>query len=162
MPDNEQLRARYRPQEIRLLLIGESPPANETFFYRGDSRLHRYTEQAFRAAQNRSFQDSEAFLTAFCAAGCFLEDLSHVPLDGQPDGARRKARIDSEAILARRLRGVRPRAIVCVMKAIERNVRRSVAYAGLEAVPFHAVPFPAQGHQKRFVEETVPIIRTYC
>jgi hypothetical protein len=162
MPDNEQLRARYRPQEIRLLLIGESPPANETFFYRGDSRLHRYTEQAFRAAQNRSFQDSEAFLTAFCAAGCFLEDLSHVPLGVRPEGERRKARIDSEALLAHRLSGVRPYAIVCAMRAIESNVRRSVAAAGLDAVPFHAVPFPAQGHQKKFVEEIAPIIRTYC
>lgn len=37
----EQKRRRYRPQKVRVLLIGESAPANGTFFYRGDSSLAR-------------------------------------------------------------------------------------------------------------------------
>ena len=46
----EELRRRYRPETVRALFVGESPPAGGTFFYAANSNLYRFTEQAFRAA----------------------------------------------------------------------------------------------------------------
>ncbi len=44
----EELRLRYRPKKVGVLLVAESRPAGGTFFYAGNSNLVRYTEQAFR------------------------------------------------------------------------------------------------------------------
>jgi hypothetical protein len=35
----ESLRQSYRPQQVRVLFVGESPPAGGTFFYRANSNL---------------------------------------------------------------------------------------------------------------------------
>jgi hypothetical protein len=37
---NEELRRKYRPGRVRLLFIGESPPASGRFFYRRNSGLY--------------------------------------------------------------------------------------------------------------------------
>jgi hypothetical protein len=39
----EVLRGRYRPDVIRVLLVGESPPAGGTFFYAANYNLYRAT-----------------------------------------------------------------------------------------------------------------------
>ena len=44
----ERLRRQYRPEHIRLLFIGESPPASGRFFYRRDSGLYRAIRDTFR------------------------------------------------------------------------------------------------------------------
>lgn len=48
--DFERLRARYRPERIVALFVGQSPPAGGTFFYFANSNLYRHTERAFREA----------------------------------------------------------------------------------------------------------------
>jgi hypothetical protein len=63
----EALRLRYKPARVRWLLIGESPPANGTFFYKADSNLSRYTQQAFSTALEREFADGKEFLDFFKA-----------------------------------------------------------------------------------------------
>ncbi|MEW6230545.1 MAG: hypothetical protein AB1700_21080, partial [Bacillota bacterium] len=60
----EQKRQNYQPRDVRVLLIGESPPANGTFFYSGNSNLARYTREAFEAVFG-SFGDMTEFLDAF-------------------------------------------------------------------------------------------------
>jgi hypothetical protein len=39
----EAVRDEFRPERVKEILIGESRPSNGTFFYRGDSRLAKYT-----------------------------------------------------------------------------------------------------------------------
>jgi hypothetical protein len=48
MVNSEDLRARYRPRDVDVLFIGESPPAGGTFFYAANSNLYYATEEAFR------------------------------------------------------------------------------------------------------------------
>ena len=47
MDDREELRRRYQPKEVKVLFIGESPPARGTFFYKGDSPLFTHTQSMF-------------------------------------------------------------------------------------------------------------------
>ena len=42
----EVTRARYRPDRITTLFVGESAPASGAFFYHGDSAMLRYMQQA--------------------------------------------------------------------------------------------------------------------
>ena len=46
----ESKRREYKPSNTLVLFVGESPPANGTFFYCGDSNLAWYTREAFEAA----------------------------------------------------------------------------------------------------------------
>lgn len=58
----QEIRNKYRPKEITLLFIGESPPSGGTFFYNGNSILFQYTREAFENFYNRTFQSYGAFL----------------------------------------------------------------------------------------------------
>lgn len=46
----DDLRMRFRPDQVRWLFVGESSPAGGTHFYRGDSNLFRATRAAFARA----------------------------------------------------------------------------------------------------------------
>ena len=70
----EVLRERYRPAHVRLLFVGEAPPASGLFFYRADSGLYRAIRSAFVTAFPAL--RSEDFLASFQALGCYLVDLS--------------------------------------------------------------------------------------
>jgi hypothetical protein len=58
--ERERLRLRYRPVLIRLLFIGESPPASGRFFYRQDSGLYRAIRDAFRRQDTILFALAES------------------------------------------------------------------------------------------------------
>ena len=156
--DFEALRNKYRPSEIRILFIGESPPAGGTFFYAGKSNLHDATRDAFHANLPRI--RSRPFLRAFADLGCYLEDLCPTPVNqwGITDPRRVKARGSGEAPLAARLVGSSPRAVVVVMKAIVPNVRRALEANRLVTAEWHALPFPGR-HRSQFVAELTEVLR---
>ena len=92
----EILRSRYRPAAIKVLFVGESPPAGGTFFYLGNSILARHTQRAFQEVYRAKFTGPCEFLTAFAGLGCFLDDLCLSPVNrttssgwGDRTGARR-------------------------------------------------------------------------
>src|SRR5665213_552585 len=153
----EEIRNRFRPQATRLLLVGESPPANGTFFYNADSRLYSHTITAFERAglvpERQAF-----FLDTFRDLGCFLDDLCRSPVNNRPRPERQAARDRSVPGLSSRLREIRPRVVVCVMIAIVPAVRRALEAAGMHEKAFHSVPFPAQGHQREYVEGLAQIV----
>jgi hypothetical protein len=160
MPNLEHLRRRFKPAVIRVLFVGESPPAGGTFFYQGNSNLARYTEEAFAAAYERRFKNSAAFLRFFKGLGCYLDDLCLVPVNNLERAERvehRKAGIEP---LAGRLATYRPQAVVAVMRAIEPHVQDAVRRAGLDLTPVHGLPFPALGHQPRYVRSLADLLQT--
>src|SRR4051794_35002116 len=112
----ERARRRYRPDDIRVLFIGESAPAGGTFFYNGDSALYAATRVAFEAAIPK-LRKSDDFLTAFMELGCYLEDLSpvavnHLNLNDKKQAEERRAlRRQGIPALARRMRAWLPKVV---------------------------------------------------
>jgi len=153
----EEIRNRFRPKVTRLLLIGESPPANGTFFYKADSTLYYHTISAFDKA-GLATRNPALFLDTFRDLSCFLDDLCHFPVNNLPGPERQAARDRSVPGLSSRLRGICPRVVVCVMIAIVPAVRRALEAAGMETTEFRALPFPAQGHQRQYVEQLAKIV----
>ena len=82
----ERLRLRFRPERVRVLFVGESPPVAGTFFFAADSELYRATRDAFEAALPR-FRNVDPFLKAFAESGCYLVDLSLDPINQLTDRA---------------------------------------------------------------------------
>jgi len=153
----ERLRCRYRPEAVRLLFIGEAPPASGRFFYRGDAGLYRAMRGAFQMADPSIAE--ETFLKAFMDAGCYLIDLCRKPVDDLDARSRRAAHLAGEEALSRALVQLRPLTIATLLRSIEGNVARAALRAQWSGGVIH-LPYPGRWlrHQEIFVRDIVPVI----
>lgn len=154
---HEQLRRRYRPPRVRLLFVGESPPASGRFFYKRDSGLYRAMREVFESVDPAV--NDETFLEVFQSSGCYLIDLCSEPVDRMPRALRRAACRAREQRLARTIVRLRPQMIVTMLSSIESNVSRAVARASWSG-PWLKLPYPGRwAHLKaEFVTGMQPVI----
>ena len=158
-PTQEQLRRRYRPRTVRLLFIGESPPASGRFFYAADSGLYRAMRQAFQAVDPAV--DGVEFLKVFQTYGCYLVDLCPEPVDRMAPTLRRAACHAGEAALAKNIAQMRPEVIVTLLRSIEKNCACAMQRASWHGKAIH-LPYPGRWERlrKEFVENLSPVIRS--
>jgi hypothetical protein len=154
----ERLRRHFLPARLRLLFVGESPPASGRFFYQADSGLYRAVRDSFQVV-NPSITDDN-FLTSFQTAGCYLIDLCSDPVDHLPADLRRAARLASEPALARAIHRFRPVKIVTVLRSIEDNVARAINHAQWHGEVIH-LPYPGRWsrHREVFMETLAAELR---
>jgi hypothetical protein len=154
----ERLRRQYLPARVRVLFIGESPPASGKFFYQGDSGLYRAMRDAFSAI-HPSITDTD-FLAAFQQMGCYLIDTSLEPVDRIDAPARRAACLAGEPLLCRTIRKVQPEIIVTIVRAIRGNAERAAKCAGWSGAMLD-LPYPGRWirHRETFVAKLVPLLR---
>jgi hypothetical protein len=87
----DALRKRYRPAQLKILLIGESPPDpngdEQRFFY--SDILHRY-DNLYRGVAAAVYgphivsqKDKSAVLTDLCQAGFWLIDAVEYPINNR-------------------------------------------------------------------------------
>jgi hypothetical protein len=143
------LRQHHKPDKIRLLFVGESPPNGPNFFYKARGPLFEATREAFLRAVPELCRGP--FLEDFKRLACYLEDLSQHPINQLPSAERAEARRRSEDGLARRLRSLSPRAIVIVMDAVVPNIARAIDRAGLAKVERHELVFPLYQHRALYI-----------
>jgi hypothetical protein len=148
--ETELVRARYRPEKITTLFVGESAPASGDFFYYGNSGMTRYMQRAMG-------HTGADFLDSFKARGWYLDDLCLEPIDALARGERRAKCLSAKDSLAARIAQYQPLAIVSVLLSIRRIVDRAALAAGCGA-PRYAVPFPGNGQRGRFLKEIARII----
>jgi hypothetical protein len=139
----ERLRAKYRPAHgaMRLLLLGESPPPGRGFFYLARSTIFTCTRRVL-VEQCGFPHESGAFLDAFAAAGCYLDDFSPVRGDqpaSRPESADVRA---SVARIAGTIGAERPLVVVGVLQRIERLLGDAVEQSQRPATPWICLPFP--------------------
>ena len=104
--------------------------------------------------------NNEGFLDYFMRCGCFLDDLSHSPVDDLPRNERGKALRRCIEPLSERIRQVDPSVIVIVLKKIERFVREAILKSGCNP-EIYVLPFPGNGHQKKYIEQLSGIISKF-
>ncbi len=148
----KEARARYRPKRITVLLVGESPPSNGTFFYCCENNLLRH----IRSAIGGPSQDGD-FLESFKARGWYLDDLVSTPIDKLPPKERERKWWDAQHDLAIRIAEYQPKAIVSLLLGIEPVVDAAAKEANSNA-DRHAVPFPGRWTMGRFLEKMRDIV----
>jgi hypothetical protein len=155
----EELRQSFQPPKVRLLFVGEAPPASGRFFYNRDSGLYRAMRDAFQAADPAITDDD--FLSVFQASGCYLIDACAEAVDHLGERERRRERIVSEASLARRIQELQPPVIVVLLKSLRQNVERAARCAGWQGRLID-VPYPGRWIRFRaeFVESMIPELRS--
>ena len=156
----ERLRKRYRPARVRILFIGEAPPASGRFFYQGDSGLYRAIQDTFFRAFP-ALRKTE-FLNSFRGLGCYLVDLCGRPVDRLNNQQRRKVCVAGEVRLSRAIKQLNPEVVVTLVRSIAPNVRRARALANW-AGPDLELPYPGRWHHHRdvFRKELIPVLKKY-
>ena len=152
--ETEELRARYRPSAIRVLFVGEAPPASGTFFYAQNSQVSAICAHHWRRAWDiRMTFCRHLSRTDFSSTIWFWNRWTIFPC-----GQRIPVFNRSVPLLARRIAEYRPQTIVTILKRIAPYVMDAHSRAGLD-VPHFAVPFPGTGQQGNFarrMEEILP------
>jgi len=148
----EALRRHYRPTKVKLLFVGESPPASGRFFYRADSGLYR----AIRLTFIKIFPKLKTinFLDAFQFLGCYLVDLCGRPVDHLDAAERRQACLDGEGRLAKMIQQFQPDIVVTVVRSIVANVERAQEQANWKGLHVK-LPYPGRWQHHRTVFEKV-------
>lgn len=154
----EALQEKFRPEQIRLLFVGEAPPASGRFFYSGNSGLYRAMREAFKAVDPRI--NDENFLDVFQASGCYLVDLCPMPVDRLNTESRRRARSAGERRLRERLIELRPVKIAAMLRAIADHVTNSAVSANWRGEILE-LPYPGRWsrHRAKFVKALEPSLR---
>lgn len=156
--EREGLRESFRPKRIRILFIGEAPPASGRFFYSANSGLYRAMRDAFIAVCPRT--DDENFLDLFQASGCYLTDLYPKPVDHLNEKLRRRARILGEEILSEQLIRLRPEKIAPVLRVIRSHVEKAALRAHWHG-QIIKLPYPGRWHRHRvdFLKALAPTLQ---
>lgn len=157
--DIEELREKFKPEKVRVLLVGESPPAKGSFFY-DRSLMTTYTKNAFESALDETFPTNSEFFEHMKKIGFYLEDLSQVPVDKLPSAEREAKLVAESERFAGRVVQLNPDAVVIVLRKIEKIVRQALIKAGSTA-DVYVLPFPGNGHQTKYQAQLIPIIREY-
>ena len=154
----ERLRKRYRPDRVRILFVGESPPASGRSFYRANSGLYRAVRETFLIAFPSL--GTTDFLDSFRSLGCYLVDLCDEPVDKMTRHARRCACRAGEVGLTRAIRALRPEIIITVVRSIRANVRRTQEQAGWSGLNLE-LPYPGRWYRHRiqFRQQLLPLLR---
>ncbi|MEM2102127.1 MAG: hypothetical protein QXM22_01270 [Candidatus Bathyarchaeia archaeon] len=152
------VRNNYKPSKIKFLLVAESPPAFEGYFYldsaTGRDYLFKETMKAIGLfpedkRMQRGF-DKRPLLKEFQRRGFFLIDVSYKPVNSM---TRRKRRlVIREAIprLVAETVELNPERIIIVKASIYDDVKDALEKAGFAAKILNkrTLPFPSHGHQK--------------
>jgi len=147
----ERLRESFKPKEIKVLMIAESPPFSGNFFYRGDD-FAQFTHRAFvKVCEPVKGLTTDEFLHYFRNRGFYLEDLCHTPVNRMNDNDRRAERERGVEALCKKIRRWRPRAIICCMKEINEYVLRSIELSELDRFYYFLLPYPRQKHIASYI-----------
>ncbi len=157
--DIELLRESFRPNRIRLLLIGESAPKSGDFFYKG-CRMTTHTKKPFEKVFNKFFSGTIDFLKFFKRKNCYLEDLCQIPINETTPAERNRIREESIKDLAQRLRTQKPEhiAIVGKEKKLKGQIEKAIKEAGLSC-PICILPFAGNSWQNEYEAGLEEILR---
>jgi hypothetical protein len=104
------------------------------------------------------FPDAETFLGFFKSKGCYLDDLSIIPVDNLPDKERKQILQGSVEDFAERLKSYKPDVVIVILKRIRKYVEQAMEVAGIEC-PVYTLPFPGQSHQGKYIDSLAKILR---
>jgi hypothetical protein len=152
----EAARARFRPDRITTLFVGESAPVSGDFFYYGNTALQRHMQRAVEDSRG----DTGDFFERFKGYGWYLDDLVLTPVNQLTKPERNAKCLAAQHSLATRIAEYRPLAIVSLLIGIK-TIVDAAATAACSDAPRFAVPFPGMGQQSRFktaMAQILPIL----
>lgn len=155
----DELRERYRPRRLRILLIAESPPdpgdGERRFFYSprlGHDNLYRGVAEAVYGQEGVDLRDKRRVLDRLREDGFWLIDAVEEPVNKLPPARRRAAIRERVPSLVERVRGLAPErgVVICHSKVYE-LAAPSLRSAGVHVLHDAPLPFPLGNWRAKFV-----------
>lgn len=159
-PWYEELRARYRPDRLRVLLIGESPPdprsGRRRFFYAPEltfDNLYRgVAEAVYGLEPGFDVRQKAVILDRLKADGFWLIDAVEHPVNKLPSRARRRAIADGVPALVRQCQEHAPeRGVIVCHSLVYASVVPALRAGGVCVLHDNPLPFPLPNWRSRFV-----------
>lgn len=158
----DEARARYRPDNIKLLLIAEAPPAAlDRFFYFENVKDHDhlyietmnalYCQKPYNVGHLR--RNKKSYLERFRTDGFFMIDAVEDPIDQAVSNR------NSESIIIERRQDlfdrleklkVRDAKIILVKASVYHSLFGPMKNLGYNIINEGVVPFPSTGQQERY------------
>ena len=153
----EILRASYKPNKIKILIVGESAPAGGTFFY-DKSNMTLYTKKAFENAFDKSFSNEKDFLDFFKNQNCYLDDICLTPIDKMENQQREQMLKNSVVDFSERLKIYQPDVIIVALKKIVKYTQKAIELSKVQS-QYYQIPFAGNGWQNKYIEELEKILK---
>ena len=154
----EELRAQFRPAQVRWLFVGESSPAGGTHFYRANSNLSRATHEAFvQAYGSGRVPHGSAFLGWFRDEGFWLVDLADRPVNRMDLPERTRAVGEGVQRLSELIRQTQPETIVAVKASIAGDVGHAIAAADWPG-DLVELPFPVRQWRAVYIRKLAAVL----
>jgi len=157
----DDLRRQWKPDPVRLLLVGESAPdpgAEEPrFFYapmldRRDNLFRGVVEAMYeRIPRGSTGQAKRPWLERLRADGVYLVDLVPFPVDKLGSGDRRRARREHVSALVEQVRTLDPEGVIVCHAPTFADAAPALRAAGLPLLHDAALPFPLGNTRAAFV-----------
>lgn len=153
-------RNKYKPPNIRVLFIAESPPSSGGYFYAettiGKDHLFRETMRSLKFWPSRRPMrkgcDKRSMLNEFRSLGFFLIDTCEFPVDKLRPTERRISTLRGALTLPGRVGALCPDRILIVKKTVFKPALQALSetdFAG-RVLNTEALPFPSHGNQKKY------------
>jgi len=160
LPWYAKLREQWRPQTVRILLVGESAPdpadTERRFFYaptltRHDN-LFRGVVQAFYEAIPAGMTGAakRPWLERLQADGVFLIDLVPYPVNHLSEPQKRRERRKHVPALVEQAKAMDPAGVIVCHGGVYTEAAEPLRTAGLPLLHDDLIPFPLYAGLKRF------------
>ena len=153
-------RNKYKPSNVSVLFIAESPPSSGGYFYSeetiGKDHLFRETMKALEFwpidRPMRRGVDKRSMLNKFRSLGFFLIDICESPVDRLSSRERRIATLEGSMTLPGRVEALRPDRILIVKKTVFTPAIQALSDTGFapRVLNTEPLPFPSHGNQKKY------------
>ena len=165
MPEEEawyvRLRETYKPDKVRLLLVGESAPAAEDtkrrFFYsspltQADNLFRGVVEALYHEKPGVAGDSKEPWLRRLQADGVFLIDLVPFPVNNLASGARSQALREGVPNCVAQISELLPDGVIVCHAPTFNALRESLIQRRMPLLHDVPIPFPLGNHRGRFCE----------
>lgn len=138
----------YKPEQVRILFVAETPASMEKHFYAGNTNLYRAIRTAFEEVFG-PFKTHADFIAFFLASGCYLDYLCPGGVDRSSTSVRNKSYHHGIPLLLEKLSSCQPKILVVLMKSMAKPVAEAVALSGIHLQDHFVTPFPAHSETNR-------------
>lgn len=161
----ENLRKKYKPDNVKILFVGESRPNQGTFFYKENSKLYTHTQKAFNPLLSNNFN-----LSIFKEMGCWLYDVCPQPVNNLKPPARRKEIKKHILGLRETVVSFNPEYIIVVKRGDLRNIalpilteigyyENPLIYGNLGKHDTFYLPFPSNSHESEYEKQLTEVLK---
>jgi hypothetical protein len=156
----DELREQYRPDRLKVLLLGESPPdpgsGERRFFYSAvltyDNLYRGVAEALYGNDATTAVADKQATLERMTRDGFWLIDAVQEPINKRSQGQRRAAIRDAVPRLVQRCKELSPeRGVVICHGVVYDLVASPLREGGVPVLHDVPLPFPLGNWRAQFV-----------